>query len=115
MTGKSAKKHFFFKKVASKNIIKKCAKMTYIISGPPSRIRTSDPWKNDTYYSPLLFQLSYWWLRVPVRLELTTLRSEPSELWDLGKVLFKKNFFFLVEPVCRGQVLVLLTPTRELF
>ena len=109
MTGKSAKKHFFRKKVASKhflkkkvaskNIIKKCAKMTYIISGPPSRIRTSDPWKNDTYYSPLLFQLSYWWLRVPVRLELTTLRllgvrSEPTELWDLGRFYLKKNSFF---------------------
>ena len=66
--------------------------MTYIISGPPSRIRTSDPWKNDTYYSPLLFQLSYWWLRVPVRLELTTLRllgvrSEPTELRDLGRFI----------------------------
>ena len=41
-----------------------------------------------TYYSPLLFQLSYRWLRVPVRLELTTLhllgvRSKPTELWDL--------------------------------
>ena len=62
--------------------------MTYIIDGPPSWIRTSDLWKNDTNYSPLLFQLSYWWLRVPVRLELTTLRllgvrSELTELWDL--------------------------------
>ena len=73
--------------------------MIYIISGPPSRIRTSGQWNNDTYYSPLLFQLSYWWLRVPVRLELTTLRllgvrSEPTELWDLGR-FYKKKFHFL--------------------
>ena len=62
--------------------------MIYIISGPPSRIRTSDPWKYENLLQSIALPAELSVVRVPVRLELTTLhllgvRSKPTELWDL--------------------------------